>query len=119
MPNVGTLLREEITRLSRRTLRGELAATKKASTQRRRQIAALKRQVVLLARQVLQLARRLPSGANAPHPDSRVQPIRFVAKGLRSHRERLGLSATDFGRVVGVSAQTIYNWEHEAAKPRV
>jgi DNA-binding XRE family transcriptional regulator len=118
MPNVGTLLRDEITRLSRRTLRGELAATKKASTQHRRQIAALKRQVALLARQVLQLARRLPSTADAPTPNSRAKPVRFVAKGLRSYRERLGLSATDFGKLVGVSAQSIYNWELGAAKPR-
>ena len=30
----------------------------------------------------------------------------------------MGLSATDFGKLVGVSAQSIYNWELGAAKPR-
>jgi DNA-binding XRE family transcriptional regulator len=44
--------------------------------------------------------------------------VRFVAKGLRSQRERLGLSATDFGRLVGVSAQSIYSWEHESTRRR-
>ena len=34
------------------------------------------------------------------------------------HRERLGLSADDFGKLLGVSAQSIYNWEHENARPR-
>ena len=33
-------------------------------------------------------------------------------------RERLGLSAEDFGKLLGVSAQSIYNWEHEKARPR-
>ncbi len=33
-------------------------------------------------------------------------------------RERLGLSADDFGKLLGVSAQSIYNWEHEKARPR-
>jgi DNA-binding XRE family transcriptional regulator len=44
--------------------------------------------------------------------------MRFSAKGLQSHRSRLGLSASEFGKLLGVSAQTIYNWEHEAARPR-
>ena len=44
--------------------------------------------------------------------------MRFSAKGLHSQRNRLGLSATDFGRLLGVSPQTIYNWEQEAAHPR-
>jgi len=41
-----------------------------------------------------------------------------VAKGLRSQRARLGLSAADFGKLIGVSAQSIYNWESEKARPR-
>ena len=43
--------------------------------------------------------------------------MRFVAKGFRSQRERLALSQSDFGRLLGVSAQTIYNWDHEGARP--
>jgi DNA-binding transcriptional regulator YiaG len=37
---------------------------------------------------------------------------------LRAHRSRLGLSAADFGTLVGVSAQSVYNWEGEKAQPR-
>jgi DNA-binding transcriptional regulator YiaG len=44
--------------------------------------------------------------------------VRFVAKGLRSQRNRLGLSAGDFGKLVGVSAQSVYNWESESTYPR-
>jgi hypothetical protein len=36
--------------------------------------------------------------------------VRFVADGLKSQRSRLGLSAADYGRLVGVSAQSVYNW---------
>jgi len=42
---------------------------------------------------------------------------RFSAKGLRVHRERLGLSADDSGKLLGVSAQSIYNWEQDKARP--
>jgi len=33
-------------------------------------------------------------------------------------RSRLDLSAADFGRLLNVGAQTIYNWETEKTKPR-
>jgi len=116
MPNIGTVLREEIVRLSRRESRSQVDATKKATTQHRRQIAELKRQVAELERQVTLLVRKLL----APPPAAAAAAIRprFVAKGVRSQRKRLGLSATDYGNLLGVSAQSIYNWEHELASPR-
>jgi len=118
MPNIGALLRDEITRLSRRTLRSEVSATKKATAQHRRHIAALKRQVAQLERQVSLLARRQPPLVPATSVEANAKRVRFVAKGLRSQRDRVGLSATDFGKLVGVSAQSIYNWEHESTRPR-
>lgn len=118
MPNIGTVLREEITRLSRKESRGQVDQTRKATAQHRRDIAMLKRQVAQLERQVKLLSRRLPTGAPASSPGSPAKKERFVAKGLRSQRNRLGLSAGDFGKLVGVSAQSIYNWEGEKARPR-
>ena len=44
--------------------------------------------------------------------------LRFSAKGLASNRKRLGLSAEQFGLLVGVGGQSIYNWEAGAARPR-
>ena len=43
---------------------------------------------------------------------------RFSAKGLKATRERLGLSADNFGKLVGVSGLSIYNWEQGKARPR-
>jgi len=44
--------------------------------------------------------------------------MRFVAKGLRSMRARLGVSMKDLAKLVGVSEQSVYNWEHKRAVPR-
>lgn len=44
---------------------------------------------------------------------------RFSAKGLNAQRARLELSAADFGKLLGVSAQSIHNRETEKANPRV
>jgi DNA-binding transcriptional regulator YiaG len=118
MPNIGALLKQEITRLSRREVRGQVQTTKKASAQYRRDIAALKRELGTLKRQVALLQRHAPGTPPAMQSDSTGTKVRFVAKGLRSQRSRLGLSAENYGRLVGVSAQSVYNWEQGHTTPR-
>lgn len=118
MPNIGTVLREEISRLSRKEVRSQVNPTRKFTAQHRRDIAALKRQMTQLIRQVTLLSRKVLSAHPDASPNSTAKPMRFSAKGLQSQRTRLGLSASDFGKLLDVSSQTIYNWEHEAARPR-
>lgn len=120
MPNIASVLREEILRLSRKEVRNQTTTTKKASAQQRRDIAALKRQIVVLKRQVQALSRvaARTNSAGAATVDGGAVKLRFVAKGLRAHRERLGLSAGDFGRLIGVSAQSVYAWEARKSTPR-
>ena len=117
MPNIATALRDEIRRLSRQQSRTQIDPTKKATAVHRRDIALLKRQVVLLERQVKSLMRR-PPRSSAPQTTVPEARVRFVAKGLRSQRERLGLSAEGPGKVLGVSGQSVYNWERGKARPR-
>ncbi len=37
---------------------------------------------------------------------------------MKAQRRRLRLSAADYGTLVGVSALTIYHWEHGQARPQ-
>lgn len=118
MPNIASVLKQEIARIARKETRSEIESVKKATVQHRRYIAALKQQVRLLERQVATLRARQASPVQAAsEPDGR--PVRFVAKGLRSMRERLDLSVADLARLIGVSGQTVYNWESKVTKPRV
>jgi predicted transcriptional regulator len=55
--------------------------------------------------------------SQAPAP-KKVEGIRFRADGLKSHRARLGLSAADYGRLVGASGLSVYHWESGKARPR-
>jgi DNA-binding transcriptional regulator YiaG len=43
--------------------------------------------------------------------------VRFSSRSVRAQRRRLGLSAADYGKLVGVSGLTIYHWEH-GTRPR-
>jgi DNA-binding transcriptional regulator YiaG len=118
MSNIGAVLKQEIMRLSRREIRAEVRPTRKASAQYRRDIAALKREVEDLKRQVALLQRQgLTRSAEVPSA-STTKKMRFVAKGLRAQRKRVGLSAEDYGKLIGVSAQSIYNWEQGHTSPR-
>ncbi len=117
MPNIGTVLKQEISRLCRREIRREVGTVKKASAAYRRDIAALKRQVQTLQRTSTVLSKRTAAVGAAPAtlPD---RPVRFVAKGLRSLRTRLGLSAKQLAVLLNVSEQSVYNWETKKATPR-
>ena len=118
MSNIGTVLKEEISRLARKEVRSQVDPTKKATTTHRHEIAALKRQVASLERHVTLLLRKNTDARPEVSPKAAAKPIRFSATRLQAQRSRLGLSAIDFGRLLGISAQTIYNWEHEVARPR-
>lgn len=116
MPNIGALIKQEIVRLSRKEIRTLVDPLRKAAAEHRRQGAALRQQVAALERQVVRLA-KAAQGKPAPVTAEPLK-LRFVAKGLRSHRAKLGLSAADYGKLVGVTAQSIYNWEQGHATPR-
>jgi DNA-binding transcriptional regulator YiaG len=47
-----------------------------------------------------------------------VERVRFSSRSVKAQRRRLGLSAEDFGRLLGVSAQTVYHWERGKSRPR-
>lgn len=118
MPNIASVLKEEIARLVRRQLRGETESLKKASSRYRSEIAALKRRIEVLEKQISRLEGMVPKKV-APAVDEGSQTrLRFKPQGVRALRTRLGLSAVKMGALVGVSAQTIYNWEAGTTRPR-
>jgi DNA-binding transcriptional regulator YiaG len=116
MANIGTLLKSEITRLARKEVKAQIAALRKSGASYRRDIAILKRQVTDLQRQ-LAVANRTSKRATRSQPNESAK-ARFSAKGLKSHRARLEMSAADYGRLVGVSGQSIYGWETGKTLPR-
>ena len=135
MANLASALKEEIGRLARKEVRQQTAGTAKSTAQMERDIAALKRQVQDLQRKLSPprspgATKKAPSKktaarkANGKAADAASKPAeqsgraRFSAKGLKTDRERLGLSADNYGRLVGVSGLSIYNWEQGKARPR-
>lgn len=118
MANLASVLKDEIKRLARREVNATTGAKNKQIAQQRRDIAELKRQMTEMKRRVNFLESQEKKRVNqGPSPDQG-QNTRFSPKWLSKHREKLGLSAADYGALVGVTGQTIYSWEQGKSKPR-
>ena len=119
MANLATVLKNEIARLARKEVRAETAAMRTAVSKYRSDIAELKRTIKDQQRQISALSSQQAKQSKGMKPSKDdVGNVRFSPKGLRSHREKLGISAADYASLVGVSPQTIYLWEHEQTRPR-
>ena len=139
MASLATALKEEISTLARREVRRQTVSADRAAARCARDIAALKREVQAIEHGLASLGTPPPGSTAAPKKTSgRASPGRRTAKqagatsasakpsprspfpgeALKAHRERLGLSAENYGKLLGVSALSIYNWEQGKARPR-
>jgi DNA-binding transcriptional regulator YiaG len=118
MPNIASVLKQEIARVARRETRSQIERLRKLSAQQRRGIAGLKRHIAVLERQVAMLAGSVGKSAADASNGSESKRARFSPKGIRSLRRRLGLSAENFARLIEVSSQSVYNWERKVTRPR-
>lgn len=115
MADLGGALKEEVTRLARKALRSDFEALRKAGANYRHEIASLKRKLAELEKRVRSVTATDSESADG---DESASNVRYSVKGLRSLRAKLGLTAEDFGKLVGVSGQSVYLWEAEKTKPR-
>jgi len=118
MSNIATVLKEEISRLSRRELRSETNGLKKASTQYRSDIAALKRRVTAIEKSLKQFDKQVLKAAPKKLEPTATTGLRYSAKRFLAQRRRLELSQPEAGFLLNVSPQTIYNWETGKTRPR-
>jgi DNA-binding XRE family transcriptional regulator len=118
MPNIASVFKDEISRIARKEVRRETAGLKRANSTYRSDIAALKRRAQALEKALRRALRRnAPPSDGADSGDGQGNGLRFRPQGLATLRTRLGLSAREFGLLLGVSGQSIYLWESGRARP--
>ena len=109
MPNIAAVLKEEIRRLAKKEIKAQVGTTKQAVAKYRSDIAKLKRSLSQQEREIKLLKKQQGQPQAEEEPS---ESVRFSARSVKAQRSRLGLSAADYGKLVGVSGLTIYNWEH-------
>ena len=121
MPNIAVVLKDEIRRLARREIKTSTSPIKEAILQFRREIAQLKRMLRRLQVEIAALKRQGRTlVARPPRKEEEGEDllgVRYSARSVKRQRKRLRLSAADFGKLLGVSTLTVYNWESGKARP--
>lgn len=118
MPNLNVVLGEEIRRLARKEIKIQTKPLADAVSRYRSDIAALKKQNRDLERRLNKVAKGRAASAKSVETDDDAHRPRFSPGWVKKHRDKLGLSAADYGALVGVAGLTIYNWEKGTSTPR-
>jgi DNA-binding transcriptional regulator YiaG len=120
MPNIASVLKDEIRRLAKREIKANTTPTKRAVAQYRRDIAKLKRQMTAQAKEIglLKAQEKKRLGQPEAKGDEELEGVRFSARSVKAQRKRLKLSAADYGKLVGVSGLSVYSWESGKSRPR-
>ena len=118
MPNIAQSLKDEMSRLARKEVKAATLVLKKDNAELKRTAAALKRRVDALERENKRIAKvtgetKLPGAAIK---DEEVESLRITAKGVRSMRKRMRLSQAQLALLLGVSTQSVANWEGKEGK---
>lgn len=118
MSTFANQLKAEISRLAKKEVRAEVQSLKKASTSYRSEIAALKRRVATLEALVKRQGKAAPKVTPEAGTEEEGTSLRFRVAGFANLRKKLGVSAAEMGKLLGVSAQSVYHWETGKSKPR-
>ncbi len=122
MPNIAALLKTEIARISRKEIRADTERLQAIVAQQRKELAALKRQFATLEKSVARVLRTSRKEPQPGEPSTSMASgdtgVKFSAAKLVKHRQLLGISANEYGSLVGASGQSVYKWEAGKAYPR-
>jgi DNA-binding transcriptional regulator YiaG len=112
--------KDEVIRLARHEAKVAIAPVRKPAWAMRLDLADLKRRVAALEKETRRLAALL---AKVPQPEPVTTPVSprnwISGKGVRSLRQKLGLSQEAFAKLVGVTPNGVYNWESKSGMLRM
>ena len=136
MPNLATLLKEEISKIVRKEVQDQMRELKKTVREQRDALARLEKQSgPAKAKAAAKPAATKPAAtkpaatkpaaakpaaakvSKAPADDKRKQ-IRISPDTIKKHRKRLKLSQAELGELLNVSTNTVLRWEAGTSKPR-
>lgn len=118
MPNIANVLKDEISRIARKELRGETDILKKTVAAQRREIVSMKKRMQALERLATKGSRvgtRIAAEKQSVDSDTK---LRFSPTRFASQRKKLEMSAVDFALLLGVSSLSVYKWENGQTRPR-
>ena len=120
MPSFAKSFKDEVVRLARKEAKAAVNPIRKPAVAVRKAVAGLKQRVAALEKQVKGMTALL---SKIPQPEPVAAPAGsrnwISGKGVRSLRQKLGLSQEGFAKLVGVTPNGVYNWERQPGMLRL
>ena len=127
MPNLATLLKEEISKLARKEVQDQTRELVKTIKEQNARIARLEKQddqpkakakAKPKAKAKAKADKPAPAKKAAAPAPKRKAKTRFSPASFKNNRKRLSLSQADVGVLLGTSTNTVLRWEAGSSKPR-
>lgn len=115
--DVAIVLKSEFIRLSKKIVRDEMASMRALLASQRKQSQLLKTRLDALEKRVTRV-QKVTGKTELNNASAAVIKPRFDGDQLRALRERLDISQVELASLIGVSHNSIYNWETGGSQPR-
>jgi hypothetical protein len=121
--NFSKLFQDEMRRIARKATKNELAQLQKENKALRRAISETRKALADVQRAVKAAGRRggaaatgAPAGAAAGKEEGGNDRTRISSKTIQTLRAKLGLTQAEFAKLVGVTGQSVYQWENKGGR---
>ena len=119
MPNIASVLKDEIRRLAKKEARALTLSLAHTNGRLRHDVAALKKELKSLQTQTLRWGKAAARHmSDAVGDQTEETKARITSRTVATIRRKLGLSQEELGRLIGVHKNTVMHWEAGRMKPQ-
>ena len=122
MPNVASVLRDEIQRLAKKQVKAALGPLKRDQIRLKKTVADLRRQVAALEtanRDLLKKVTTVVAVNETEKVAEKAVKLRPTSKSLEGLRNRLALTQVQFGKLLGVTGPAVTQWASRNGRVRM
>ena len=116
MPDIKTVLSEEIRRLAKKEIKLAVVPLQKLAAEQRRTISELKKRIAVLEKQGAPAEKA--ADATDTEDNAEEKKLRLNAAGIIRVRTKLKLTQSNFAKLLNVSTHTVSMWELDKSAPR-
>jgi DNA-binding transcriptional regulator YiaG len=125
VPNFAKVWQDEVRRLARKETKDELVSMRQENAVLKKYVASLKKRLETLERQSKRIQKHVAVAAPdavaaTTSEDGESGPrLRVSGKTVRTLRQRLGVTQAEFAMLLGVTGQSVYQWERRDDRIRL
>lgn len=118
MPDIKAVLSEEIRRLAKKEVKAAVLPLSKIISEQRHAISELKKRIAELEKSCAASKKVAAADAAVSTPAADDKKLRLNAAGIARIRKKLKLTQSEFAKLLGVSAHSVFIWEKGDVSPR-